>query len=127
MPNGFHGSQERWHRITAPLEEIDGFWRDFARRHDLRVTENHRNWPERSLRWGKEMQKAIEIFLVDEEAMTFSCCLSAVRDRSGKRLWRRKLLMQNAPWSEIKNRVQELVQQGYRDLESWTEEDLEEV
>jgi hypothetical protein len=50
MPNGFHGSEEEWERIEAPLRTIDAGIAAFAERNGLIGSKNYHNWPERSLR-----------------------------------------------------------------------------
>jgi hypothetical protein len=124
MPNGFHGSRDEWERISSPLNEIDPVWEDFSRARSLERAKNDRNWPSRTMKWRNEIDRVIQLYLADEKAMTFSFEVHAFEDRAGKRYWRRKSLKECVPWAEIRGQIRELLEEGYRLVESWKRADL---
>jgi hypothetical protein len=48
MPNGFQGSEKQWHRMEAPLVQVDPLLEKFAVAHKLRLSKNYHGQPERS-------------------------------------------------------------------------------
>src|SRR2546430_16910392 len=95
MPNGHHhGSEEEWNRLEAPFREIDPAVQAFARRHGLRLTTDYHDWPERSLRWGGDIERLIQIYLHDEQRLTWNLWLCASQDRGRERFWKTQFLRQ---------------------------------
>ena len=125
MPNGFHGSKTQWETLELPLRALDGVLGDFAGRYGMTLSSNSRNWPDRSLVWGDSIRRLIQIYLVDEERVTYSVWLCASEDRGSSRYWRRELLRDSVPIGEIAVDLPELLERGRLLLESWTSETLE--
>jgi hypothetical protein len=63
MPNGFHGSEQEWQRIEAPLKMLDSELQDYTRRYGMSFSHNYHDWPERSLVWGAPIRKLMQIYL----------------------------------------------------------------
>ncbi len=57
MPNGFHGPEEKWNDIEAPLRQIDSLLDAYGKSRRLAVTSNDRNWPSGSFEWGDVIKK----------------------------------------------------------------------
>jgi len=125
MPNGFHESREAWDRIEAPLRPLDPALEAFARQHDMSLGRNYHNWPERSLRWGKPVSRLIQIYLEDEDQLTWNVWLCASEDRSSGRYWRREFLRKAVPIQEISGDLTTLLEQARRTVEGWSAQDLE--
>jgi len=125
MPNGFHGKKEEWDRMEAPLLEIDGVLADFAEKHGCQYSRNFHNNPERSISWGKKIEKLIQIYLDDEDKLTFNLWIAATQDRWGKRYWKKEFLRKGVPISDIKQNLPALLHRSYEILESWKNKDLE--
>ena len=125
MPNGFHGSKEEWERMESPLLEIDEFLLNFAQVNGMKFSKNYHNWPERSIEWGKDIRRLIQIYLEDEERMVFNFWICASQDSGQERYWKHTFLKKKVPFSEIKDNIHQLLEEGRRTLESWGEKDLE--
>jgi len=124
MPNGFHGTQERWEQIESPLRSIDVTLRTFAKQYGMSFKANERNWPDRSLEWGRSVRKLIQIFLDDEKAMTYNFWICASEDRENQRYWKNEFLRRGATISGIQTALPNLLVEGRRKLESWRGQDL---
>jgi hypothetical protein len=128
MPNGFYGAKNEWDRIEAPLLLIDRTLDAFAIVHGLRLGRNYHNWPERSLRWNKSaVSKLIQIFLVDQEKLTFTVWICASEDRAEKRFWKQRRLRDGVVIEDIRSELQDMLTEGKAILDSWNETDLEPV
>lgn len=71
MPNGYHGDQLGWQRISAPLKSLDPVLEAFAAKKNLALGKNTRNWPDREIRWSDTLRRLIEIYLADESDLTW--------------------------------------------------------
>lgn len=125
MPNGFHGSREKWERLEAPLRSLDPTLEDFSGRHGMPLSRNSRGWPERSFRWGAPLSRLIQIYLEDEERLTWNLWLCASEDRPSGRYWKRAFLRSAVPLEEIGADLETLLGESLRTVESWSAEDLE--
>ena len=65
MPNGFQDSELEWQRIEAPLLRVDPILDAFASAHGLGISKNYHNHPERSLTWGTDLRRLIQLYLAD--------------------------------------------------------------
>lgn len=119
MPNGFHGSKAQWERIESPLRVLDEGLESFSKQYGIRVTRNTRNWPDRSLIWGEPIRRLIQIYLADEEHLTYHFWLCASEDRGDKRYWKHQFLKEEASASEISGELGNLLERGRTLLESW--------
>ncbi len=86
---------------------------------------NYFGWPERSLSWGKNIRKLIQIYYEDEKKAIFDFWICSSQDRGLKRYWKNTFLKKGVPFSEIKRNIHDLLEKGFNELESWKEEDLE--
>ena len=128
MPNGFVGSKEEWERLIAPLRHIDEPVAAFARRHGLAVTRNDHGHPERSLRWEEDgLEKLVQIYLDDGARGLYTVWACASTPGGGPRRWKRRFLRRRVPWDEIRDHIDELLAEGYRDASAWGAGDLEPV
>jgi len=126
MPNGgFDGSIEDWQKMEAPLLEIDILLAEFATERNMEVVRNYHNWPQRYLNWdSKGIHRSIQILAVDANKMTFHVSLIAWADKNDQRYLTSGWLKKAVPWLNIKGNLHELLEEGYRSLESWSEKDL---
>lgn len=125
MPNGFHGSPEEWERITAPLRPLDPVLSEFAARHGMALERGGRAWPSRSLRWGGSVDRLIQIFLEDEDALTWNLWICASQDRTAGRHWKQRYLRRGVPIDRIEEDLEALLEEARGVAEGWTGADLE--
>jgi len=125
MPNGFHGSDAEWQRIESPLQALDAELEAFSERYGIPLSRNGRNWPDRSLEWGSSIRRLIQIYLADEEQLTYNFWLCASEDRGNKRYWKKKFLMEGVSTSDISKELEKLLEEGRTLLESWGSDTLE--
>jgi hypothetical protein len=125
MPNGPHGTEEEWKRLEAPLCEVDGAIEAFAKRHRIAIGRNYHNWPERSLRWGSDPEGLIQIYLHDEQRLTWNLWLCVSQDRGRQRFWKRQFLRSDVSMGDISPVIDSLLEEAFRIVSAWREEDLE--
>lgn len=125
MPNGFHGSEDEWKRMEAPLLEIDQPLLTYATQYSMKLSKNYHGWPERSLVWGDGVRRLIQIYLQDEKSMTWNVWLCASQNRGKKRFWKNQFLKRAVPFQEIRDNLQILLAQARAMLSTWAERDLE--
>jgi len=125
MPNGFHGTDEAWSRLEAPLLRLDSPLEAFAREHGLSLGRNYHNWPERSLKWGAPINRLIQVYLDDEQTLTWNVWLCASEDRGAARYWRRAFLRQGVPIEEIERDLPVLLGEALARVNSWSPEHFE--
>jgi len=125
MPNGFHGTKADWERVEAPLRALDNKLESFSKRHGIALSRNGRNWPDRSLVWGSPVRRLIQIFLADEEGLTYNVWICASEDRDNKRYWKQELLRSAVAVTEIEAELTDLLERGRALLESWDSDSLE--
>ena len=125
MPNGFHGTHETWVRLEAPLRSLDPVLERFAQDYGLSIGRNYHNWPERSLTWGAPISRLIQVYLEDEEALTWNVWLCAAEDRGPARYWRQEFLKRAVSIEEIEHALSELLEEARLRVESWSSDELE--
>jgi hypothetical protein len=127
MPNGFDGSAEEWQRIEAPLLDIDDLLTGFVRQHNVKLEKNSHNWPNRRIRWrSRGVERCIQITVsIERGSVKSQVALLAWQDREGKRYLKDEWLKQSPPWDEMRHSIQEVLDEGYRALDSWSETDLQ--
>jgi hypothetical protein len=125
MANGFSGSRKEWKRIESPLKPLDRTLSHYAKRHGFSFGKNCRNWPERSLRRAGTLDRLIQIYLVDHEALTFNLWLCAYQDRGSKRYWKRRFLKEGVPIEEIQADLIPLLDAARAEVDGWSSDDLE--
>jgi len=125
MPNGFYGSKGEWVRLTAPLEAIDGVLEAFAKEHGLELSRNARNWPERSFRWDAPVERLIQIYLSDDERLTWSLWICAYASRPDGQYWKREALLEGVPIEEIAQDLPRLLRDAHARVTAWSAADLD--
>lgn len=125
MPNGFHGTQEDWERLEAPLRALDPRLEDFAHRHGMRLARSERNWPSRSLHWGDDVQRLIQIYLDNTEEPTWNLWACASQDRGGRRYWKDSFVRRAVRLVEIDSNLPELLLASKQMVDAWEADDLE--
>jgi hypothetical protein len=116
---GWYGGDREWDLIEAPLKLLDGELNRFAEKYGLTVTKNAKNRPERSLTWGKGIQKLIQVFLSDDASLELKVWICAWQDRDGKRFWKNKTLRDGVQVPELRRDVFELLEDGKSRLDEW--------
>jgi len=125
MPNGFYGSDEEWKRMERPLLEVENDLQVFADKKGLKISKNYHNWPERSLTWSsRNIERLIQISVESDKHLTFTFWVCAYSDKQGKRFWKNKNIKKAVEFSKIKNKIQDLLEEGFTLAESWSENDL---
>jgi hypothetical protein len=125
MPNGFDGIDAEWHRMEAPLLAVDDTLLRFAAAHDMELTKNYHEWPERSLTWGTAIRRLIQLYAADTDQPTFNLWLCASQDRGLSRFWKREFLLEKKPLDTFAAELPELLEKAREKVNSWTKEDLE--
>ena len=124
-PNGHSGSKAAWTRIERPLIAVDAVIGAFAKQHSLTSSANYHNWPERSLVWGDDVRRLIQIYLESEEQLTYRVWLCASRDREGKRYWKQENLRVGLSPEQLKAELPTLLDRAYAKVNAWQEASLE--
>ena len=125
MPNGFHGRSIEWTRLEAPLLPLDPTLESFASAHQMDLSRNYHDWPERSLAWGVEPQRLIQIFLADETLLTWTLWVCVFRDHGGSRYRKQADLLKAVTIGVIANALSDLLLRAEDLANSWTIDDLE--
>ena len=126
MANGGHWESDAdWQRVEAPLLQLDPVLAEFAMRFRMRTTKNLKEWPERSLLWGSSIRKLIQVYLVDQSALTFNVWLCATQDRGGERYWKQRFVISERPVAAFAHTFEHLLLDAKQELDSLTESQLE--
>ena len=126
MPNGFHGSKERWDNLAASLLAVDALVDEFAAGHQLRVERDYHSWPSRSLLWSSEIERKVEISLDNStERRTYSVSAVAWADENGARYWRQEVVQGSIPGEDLATQLPHLLVAAYERARSWQRSDLE--
>jgi hypothetical protein len=118
---GWHGTNEEWNRIEAPLKMLDADLDLFSRNQGLIVTKNVKDWPERSLIWGAEVRCLIQIFLANESMLSLNFWICASQDRDKSRFWKNEMLRKEIDALEMARDLKELLETGKRQLDDWSD------
>ena len=125
MPNGFHGTREAWDRMEAPLRALDPVLEAWATRHGMSLSRNSHAWPERSLAWGAPVERLIQIYLEDQDRLTWNVWICAFEDRPSGRHWKREFLRSDEPIARIDTDLERLLGEAARIVDGWSTDDLE--
>ena len=113
--------------MEAPLLEIDQTLTAFAKRCGMELSRNYHDWPERSLTWGSDVRRLIQIYLENEKMMTWNIWLCASYDRGTERFWRRQFLKRAVPFQMIHSNLEPLLEEARKIVTAWSERDLERI
>lgn len=116
---GWYGTREEWGRIEKPLLDLDSIIDDFVKEAGLTASKNHKDLPERSIEWSKEVRCLIQLYLV-EKSLTFNLWLCALEDRGGKRFWKQQTPIKQKQVSEFKDDLASQLRAGHRKLLDWS-------
>lgn len=116
---GWYGTMAEWERLEAPLLKLDPTISSFADEHSLALARNHKDWPERSLRWGQNPSCLMQLYLADADALTWHLWLCCAEDRGRDRFWRQERLIDGEHISTFAPRISGLLKEGYLRLEEW--------
>lgn len=124
MPNGYHGPEEDWERMEAPLVALDSLLEGFAKSHGMALSRNYHNWPERSLTLEDDLSRLIQIFLVDESQLTFNFWVCATQDRDLERFWKQDYLAKEVSSEELRANISDWLERGHKAVMEWKAKDL---
>jgi hypothetical protein len=116
---GWHGTREEWDRIEAPLLDIDSVISEFAAKVGLSVQKNQKDWPSRHIEWGSDVRCLIQLYLADQETLTFNLWLCASEDRGNKRYWKQEMPIKQLPVSDFAGSLGAQLQKGHAKLSEW--------
>jgi hypothetical protein len=117
---GWHGTQEEWRRIEAPLKIIDADLERFAALHGLPITRNQKDWPDRSMAWDAGARCLIQIYLANADTLGVNVWICASQDREGGRYWKQEFLCKEAPISDLTPRMPDLLSIAKATLDDWS-------
>jgi len=118
---GWYETQAEWERLEAPLLRVDPLIADFAVERSVRLTKNNKDWPERSLKWGEQPSCLIQLYLAEQEALTWNLWLCCSEDREGERFWRKDFLVQERRMDEFAANLPALLAQGFARVNRWAD------
>lgn len=116
---GWYGSREEWQRLEAPLLSIDPVIEEFTSAHGLTVSKNHRDYPERSMRWGDNPSCLIQISLEHDSGPTWNLWLCCWQDRGDCRYWRKDTPVRDQPLAAFCDKLPTLLADSFTRLEGW--------
>ena len=124
MANGFYGSKSEWDRITIPLERLDPVLEKFARAKGLTLGKNTKNWPDREFRWEDALRRLIQVYLADQEQLTWTMWICASEDRSSRRFWKQQTLIDAVPIEDLESQLADVLETGWKAVRQWAASDL---
>jgi hypothetical protein len=116
---GWYGTQEEWERLERPLLLVDPIIEKFAADHQLTISKNYKDWPERSVAWNDGPGCLIQLYLDDEKALTWKLWLCCSEDRGNQRFWKNEFLINGESVPSFSERLAELLAEGYGKLRGW--------
>jgi len=117
---GWYGTKEEWELLEKPLLDVDSIIEEFAKESTLAVSKNHKDWPERSIVWGKEVRCLIQLYLVDEKSFTFNLWLCAFEDLGNKRYWKHETPIKQKKVPEFRDDLASQLHAGRKKLLDWS-------
>ena len=116
---GWYGTAQEWERLEASLIEIDPTLEAFSVTHNLALSKNHKNTPERSIKWGNGIQNLIQIYLANSETPTYNMWLCASEDRGTERYWKKAFLFQDKIISKTGINMPTLLENAFSKITNW--------
>lgn len=117
---GWYGTKEEWELLEKPLLDVDSIIEEFAKEFTLAVSKNHKDWPERSIVWGKEVRCLIQLYLVDEKSLTFNLWLCAFEDLGNKRYWKHETPIRQKKIPEFREDLASQLRASRKKLLDWS-------
>ena len=117
---GWYGTKEEWELLEKPLLDVDSIIAEFAKEFTLAVSKNHKDWPERSIVWGKEVRCLIQLYLADEKSLTFNLWLCASEGRGSKRYWKQETPIKQKQVPEFRDDLASQLRAGRKKLLDWS-------
>ena len=124
MANGFYGSKSEWERITIPLERLDPELEKFARAKGLTLGKNTKNWPDREFRWEDTLRRLIQVYLEDQERLTWTMWICASEDRPSGRFWKQQTLIKAVTIEDLDSQLPDLLESAWLAVKQWNATDL---
>ena len=121
VANGvWHRTEQEWAHIEKPIKLLDHEIARFADKHGINISKNKKDWPERSLRWGNDIQCLIQVYLADQDTLTLNLWICASQDRGKQRYWKREFLIHEAQVSDVENSLFGVLELGKQRLDLWS-------
>ena len=116
---GWYGTSEEWQRLEEPLTRIDSLLERFAVSHDLRISRNAKDSPERSLTWRSGPRRLIQLYLENEAGPTWNIWLCCSEDRGDNRYWRNDFAVRGQLLGAFQLRLPILLEESWTTVEAW--------
>ena len=113
-------TKAEWERIEKPLLDVDPIIEEFSKEFSLAMSKNNKDWPERSIVWGKEVRCLIQLYLADAKSLTFNLWLCASKDRGSKRYWKQETPIKQKQVPEFKDDLASQLRAGRKKLLDWS-------
>ena len=92
----------------------------FGKKHNLSLSKNYCDWPERSLVLMEgTVSRLIQIYLASDNTLTPNVWLCVSEDRGNKRFWKKQFLRKDALAEEILTDIKSLLQEALNVAQSW--------
>ena len=111
---------EDWKRLEAPLLSLDEKLNTFCSKYELRMTQNQKRWPERSIQFGNNVKYLIQIYLDNSETLELNFWICASQDRGLKRYWKNEFLRQSVNSKDLEIEIDKLLEEAKVKLELWS-------
>src|SRR5690606_10639048 len=108
-----------WRRIEAPIKALDPELERFAATHGLSITQNHKDWPDRSMVWDIGVRCLIQLYLANAETLSVNIWICASQDRGRHRYWKQEFLCKEADVGDVTSRLPELLGTAKAKLDGW--------
>lgn len=91
MKKNSNAEKNRLLKGEKPLCDIDNRLQGYALQYNLKLTKNHKEWPERSLSWKtKATSKLIQLYLEKDDSKKFLLWGCIFQDKTDGRYWWKK-------------------------------------
>ena len=124
MPNGYQGSPKEWVRISSPLEKIDYILEEFANKYKLPLSVNTNNSPNRELKWTFQIERIIQIYLEDENELTWSLRICANQFRNSINMSKNKIILKGVSIEVLQNELSSALEEAYDTVINWNSDVL---
>ena len=105
--------------MEGPLLALDPDLARFAIAHGLEVSKNAKDYPERSLRWGNNPSFLIQIYLENEDRLSWNLWLCCYEDRDDSRYWRTDFVIRDEPMEAFRDQLPGVLEESFKRLVAW--------